>query len=175
MPTRPTARSSTFAVLATVLLSSAAAAQSAPDHVWSAVQADKGNWRSIAVARPAAFMEPRGLRGGAILNVVCSVENREPALRLHYADPDIGHGPREWRGAMSARIDAQAPVELEHVDRGDWLSRPLSPGVVDSLRAGNAVVVDRAAASPGRAAPPLRLHLRGSEAAMQALLSLCML
>lgn len=173
MPTRQTP--SFAAALVALLVAFPATAQPAADHVWSAAQADKGNWRSIAVARPAAFMEPRGLRGGAVLNVVCSLEKGAPTLRLHYADPDVGHGPRDWRGALSARIDAQAPIELEHVDRGDWLSRPLPPGAVETLSAGSAVVVDRAAASPDRRAPPLRLHLRGSEAAMQALLSLCML
>ena len=66
------------------------------------------------------------------------------------------------------RIDGGQTVALDHVAGGVWLSRALPPGYGDAIRGGDSLAVER----PGAA--PLRLHLRGSDATMFALIGLCL-
>lgn len=73
---------------------------------------------------------------------------------------------REWQSALVARVDGTNPVEIEHVDRADWQSPPLSSVELARLRAGGFLIIERRAG-------PLRLPLAGMHEALDRLGEIC--
>ncbi|MGE0423777.1 MAG: hypothetical protein AB7O88_16035 [Reyranellaceae bacterium] len=155
-----------------LLLAGAAAAQSGvPDHRWGAFKVDAARWRA-AVAPPRAMVAPSQLQMTVTVDVLCYPLANGLELRLHYSDFDLG-GERRRQPDVTARIDGDPPVRMVWAGRGDWVSDPLPPSFARRMRSGRSIIVDWGAYVPVRRGDPLRLHLRGSAAAFDALPSLC--
>lgn len=158
--------------LLSLLLAGGAAAQSGvPDHRWDAFKVDAARWRA-AVAPPRAMVAPVQLQMTVTVDVLCYPLANGLELRLHYNDFELGD-ERKRRPDVTARIDGDPPVRMVWAGRGDWVSGPLPPSFAQRMRSGRNIIVDWGTYVPVRRGDPLRLHLRGSSAAFDALPSLC--
>ena len=155
-----------------MLATGGALAQSGvPDHRWEAMKVQAAQWRA-AVPPPKAVVSPVDLQMSVIVEVLCYPVATGVELRLHYNDFDLG-GERSRLPELPVRIDNNAPVRLVWAGRGDWMSDPLPADFVERMREGDFIVVEWGVYVPVRRSDPLRLHLRGSRAAFDALTPLC--
>jgi hypothetical protein len=154
------------------LLSGSASAQTGvPDHRWEAMKVEAAQWRA-SVRPPKAVVGPTDLQMTVVVEVLCYPAANGFELRLHYNDFDLG-GESARLPELPVRIDSNAPVRLVWAGRGDWLSAPLPATFVEQMREGSFIVVEWGVYVPVRRGDPLRLHLRGSRAAIDALPALC--
>jgi hypothetical protein len=149
--------------LAALLLVAPSAQAAEP--AWIAERGEKTVWQSNAVWRPVALARATRTPEPISVNVLCTIEKDVPVLRLHYRDADR-IAQREWQPAMGARVDGDATIELEHVDRADWQSHPLPGSFRARLRAGSFLVIERRD-------DPLRLQLTGMREALDQLDRMC--
>jgi hypothetical protein len=160
-----------LALLAGAALAQAGAQTGVPDHRWQAMKVEPVQWRA-SVRMPKAMVAPVDLQMTVIVEVLCYPIANGFELRLHYNDFDLG-GERSILPELPVRIDSNAPVRLVWSGRGDWLSGPLPASFVEQMREGGFIVVEWGVYVPRRRGDPLRLHLRGSRAALDALPALC--
>lgn len=159
-------------VVLLMLLTGAALAQSGvPDHRWEAMKVQASQWRA-AVPPPNAVTTPVDLQMTVVVEVLCYAVAGGTELRLHYNDFELG-GERNRLPELPVRIDNYAPVKLVWAGRGDWMSDPLPVDFIERMREGDFIVVEWGVYVPVRRNDPLRLHLRGSRAALDALPPLC--
>jgi hypothetical protein len=151
------------ALLVLALLLAPAALATEP--AWLAERVERATWTSTAIWRPVAIARATRTPEGIRVQMMCAIETGRRVLRLRYADLD--HiADRQWQSALMARIDGTDPIEIEHVDRADWQSQPLSAVVLARLRAGSFLVIERRR-------DPLRLQLTGMRQALDQLDSIC--
>lgn len=161
-----------WALVLLMLATGDALAQSGvPDHRWEAMKVEAAQWRA-QVRPPKAVVTPVDLQMTVIAEVLCYPVANGLELRLHYNDFDLG-GESSRLPELPVRVDNNAPVKLVWAGRGDWLSAPLPPAFVDQMREGSFIIVEWGVYVPVRRGDPLRLHLRGSRAAFDALPALC--
>lgn len=142
-----------------------ASSVSAGEPGWIAERVDRATWRSTAIWPPLAIARATRTPEHISVQVTCAIETDKRALRLRYANLD--HiADRQWQSALVARIDGTDPVEIEHVDRADWQSQPLSSVVLARLRTGGFLVITRHG-------DPLRLQLTGMREALDQLERIC--
>jgi len=150
------------ALLLSLLLAPAALAA---DPAWVAERVERATWRSNAVWPPLAVARATRTPDRIGVHVTCAMEADRRVLRLHYANLD--HiADREWQSAVVARIDGDTPVEIEHVDRADWQSAPLSAAALARLRAGGFLILEWRGEK-------LRLQLTGMREALDRLDAIC--
>jgi hypothetical protein len=142
-----------------------------PDHRWEAMKVVAAQWRA-AVPPPRAVVSPVDLQMTVVVEVLCYPVARGLELRLHYNDFDLD-GERSRLPELPVRVDNNAPVRLVWAGRGDWVSDPLPTDFIERMREGNFIVVEWGVYVPERRNDPLRLHLRGSRAALDALPAQC--
>ena len=150
------------ALLLALLSASAAAAEPA----WIAERGDVAQWPSNAGGRPVALARATRKPPAISVNLLCTIENGRPVLRLHYRDADR-IAERDRQPAIGARVDGDAPIELEHVDRADWQSQALSSAFIARLRAGSFLVLER------RQETRLGITLRDAGTALDRLAGMC--
>lgn len=158
-------------LLATLAGGALAQGGGAPDHRWGAIKVDAAHWRN-AVPPPKAMVAPLDLQMTVIVDVLCYPLANGMELRLHYNDFELG-GERNRQADLPARIDNDPAVRMVWAGRGDWMSDPLPPSFAERMRGGSNIFVEWGVYVPVRRGDPLRLHLRGSSAAFDALPALC--
>lgn len=150
------------AVLIALLLGPAALAA---EPAWIAEPVTRATWKSVAIWPPSAAVRATRTPAAITVQVTCAYESNRRAMRLRYADADR-IAERAWQSALVARIDGSDPIEIEHVDRADWQSQPLSTAVLARLRAGGFLIIERRG-------DPLRLQLTGMREALDRLDAMC--
>jgi len=138
---------------------------SAGEPAWVAERVDRATWRSAAIWPPLAIARATRTPEHINVQVTCAIETDKRALRLRYANLDY-IADLQWQSALVARIDGTDPVEIEHVDRADWQSQPLSSVVQARLRAGSFLIIERHG-------DKLRLQLTGMREALDQLDRIC--
>lgn len=132
---------------------------------WLAEPVTRATWKSAAIWPPSAVARAMRTPDGVTVQVTCSHELNRRVMRLRYFDSDYV-AERTWQSARVARIDGGDPIEIEHVDRADWQSQPLSSVTLARLRAGGFLAIER---DDG----PLRLQLTGMRDALDRLEGMC--
>lgn len=157
-----------------LLLAGGAAAQSggAPQRGWLAIRIDPEVVWPRAVARPRAIVAPLDPQMMVSVDVLCYSLTNGPELRLLYGDSQL-IGEHNRQPDLPARIDNDTPVRMIWAGRGEWLSDPLPPSFAERMRNGSNIIVEWGVYAPVRRGDPLRLHLRGAAAAIDALLAIC--
>lgn len=137
----------------------------AAEPAWLAEPVTRATWKSVAIWPPSAVARATRTPEGITVQVTCAFESKQRTMRLRYFDADY-IAERAWQSARVARIDGSEPIEIEHVDRADWQSQPLSTAIVARLRAGSFLVIERRS-------DPLRLQLAGMREALDQLDGMC--